>query len=86
MGKQLKIWNGRWGGGSHVYVAAYSRADAGRLLCKAAGYQLRGIDREIKEYFSEGHWGRRMAGITPERGVWVDDQPYDSDVVPRRVV
>lgn len=86
MEKKLKIWNGRWGGGKHVYVAAYNRADAGWLLCQAAGHQLRGIDREIKEYFSEGLWGRRMSGITPERGVWIDDEPHRSDVTPRRVV
>ena len=26
--------------------------------------------RLIKTYFNEGCWGKTMAGITPERGVW----------------
>jgi len=68
--KPLKCWNGNWkGNGSHIYVCAYSRADAGRLLVEY-GASSRGIDKYIKDYFAEC-WGHAMDGITPERGVWV---------------
>lgn len=68
--KPLKCWNGRWmNGNQNICVCAYSRADAGRLLIQA-GARSQGIDKEIKEYFSEC-WGNNMDGITPERGVWV---------------
>ena len=68
--KTLRLWNGRWKDRGRVYVAAYTRADAGRLLSQAAGAELPAIDREIRDYFSEC-WGNTMDGITPERGVWV---------------
>jgi hypothetical protein len=68
--KTLRLWNGRWQDRGHVYVAAYTRADAGRLLSQAAGCTLPAIDREIRDYFNEC-WGNTMEGITPERGVWV---------------
>jgi len=68
--KTLRLWNGRWQDRGHVYVAAYTRAEAGRLLVQAAGREIPAIDREIREYFSEC-WGNPMEGITPERGVWV---------------
>lgn len=68
--KPLRLWNGRWEDGKTAFVAAYSRADAGRLLCQAAGKDLRGIDNELKDYFNQC-WGDTMNGITPERGVWV---------------
>lgn len=74
--KELKIWNGRgWGtrGTSsyvaHCYVAAYSRADAVRLINEVDRRAMM-TDREIKAYFAEC-WGSSMDGITPERGVWV---------------
>ena len=74
--KQLKLWNGRWYPyrGQTVYVAAYSRADAVRLINTVAEGR-RVSDSEIKTYWSGGTatccWGDAMKGITPERGVWL---------------
>lgn len=79
MDKPLRLWNGRWifnndhGRGAHVYIAAHSRADAGRLIVQAAGYQPTGVDREIAVYYSEC-WGNTMKDITPERGLWVENE------------
>jgi len=69
--KELKIWNGRWYPRSHIYAAAYSRADLVRLIATWQGYQSRGMATEIKNYWSEGSWGTAMNGITPERGIWL---------------
>lgn len=85
MAKTLKIWNGRgycchkssdplWSGippsaYSHAYVAAYSRADARRVIAEYTGREPH--DAEIRDYWSEGAWGNDMKGITPERGLWV---------------
>ena len=74
--KTLRFWNGRPHGilprtqweKSHVCIAAYSMADAGRV-CVEAGLNDPGA-WEIKNYFSE-RWGNDMQGVTPERGVWV---------------
>lgn len=88
--KTLRCWNGRGhtARGDSFYVAAYSVADAARLLARAT-FILRKItflmddwwfkkecssyQREIRDYFSEC-WGDPMDGITPVRGVW-----YSSD-------
>jgi hypothetical protein len=51
-----------------LYVAAYSKADAVRLL-KEAGYATMTIG-EFNTYWSKGCWGNAMEGVTPERGVW----------------
>jgi hypothetical protein len=68
--KPLCCWNGYWNGSSvHVNVCAHSRADAGRLLVEY-GASRSGIDKMIKDYYSEC-WGNNMDGITPERGLWV---------------
>jgi len=75
--KKLRLWNGRpykvldssdYCRYTHISVAAYSRADA-RRVCVEAGKNDPG-DKEIKEYWNEC-WGKDMAGITPERGLWV---------------
>lgn len=89
--KTLKIWNGRGyhARGDHIYIAAYSRADAARLYCEGEA-KVRGItrpdfidkrslgqaNREIKEYFADGCWGIHMDGITPERGLWYSEKDY----------
>lgn len=72
MSKELKKWNG--GGGGHkqgsVYIAAYTKKQAGELLAKFKGYAdfcklVEGrMNREIKNYFSPC-WGNPMAGIEP---------------------
>lgn len=71
--KELRFWNGRWSGEKgydHIYVAAYSRADAVRLITEYEGYEPRGINTEIKVYWAEC-WGRPMDGIMPERAIWL---------------
>lgn len=65
MSKKLRFWNGRcvgqpYGGNNPKYrmssmnVAAYSRAEAARLMGVSAN--------EVKDYFSEC-WGNDMIGI-----------------------
>jgi hypothetical protein len=71
--RTLKIWNGRWLDGerrdAHVYVAAYSRPDI-RALFVELGLHPPSIS-EIAVYWSPRCWGTAMDGITPERGVWI---------------
>ena len=85
MAKSLKIWNGRgycarkhndplWGdvkgnGYVHGYVAAYSRADARKLIEEYCGHAP--SDSEIKNYWAENAWGNDMQGIEPVRGLWL---------------
>lgn len=52
----------------HLYVCAYSKADAVRLL-KEAGYETMSLG-EFNTYWSKGCWGNPMDGIAQERGVW----------------
>lgn len=69
MAKKLKFWNGRGvNGNGHIYVAAYSKADACKILTEATGYSK--WNYELTTYFSEGCWGNAMDKIVPERGVW----------------
>ena len=74
--KHLKFWNGRPLGkflrndnykSAHMYVAAYSRAEAQRLIDKIGCVGR----NEIKEYYSEC-WGTTMDTVVPyDSGVWV---------------
>lgn len=89
--KKLKCWNGRaygvlpysqWKRGNdtaHVYVCAHSVADIQRL-CLELGLEAptRG---EVANYWSP-HWGNSMAGIPPERGIWVQ---YGRSEPPKRI-
>jgi hypothetical protein len=81
MARKLILFNGRWmenlrRRGGHAFVAAYSRADAVRVVAEVLGYEPRGMHNEIKVYWSQGAWGNTMDGITPERGIWVTyEQP-----------
>ena len=68
--KQIKLFNGRFLGTAHIFIGAYSQADAARILEQAGGGS-RGCLNEIEVYFSKGCWGNSMKGITPERGAWV---------------
>ena len=92
--KKLEIWNGRgyscrnhddprWKAGEyyHVYVGAYSRADARRVIEKYCGYLP--PDAEIKDYFSKGCWGNTMDGVERERGLWVE---FNTGTQPIKVV
>lgn len=76
--KELKLWNGRhygvfrsseYGKDAHLFIAAYSAADA-RRVCVECG----GIDpgaTEVSKYWSQGSWGNSMDGIEPKRGMWI---------------
>lgn len=100
--KQLKLFNGganclkrsgdpRWTGLSYnetpsAFIAAHSRADAIRMIIAYRGFEGCGLASYIKDYWSEGRWGRIMDGITPERGIWIQfkrNEPpvkvYDGD-------
>lgn len=82
--KTLKLYNGRWyedGWTKHCYIAAYSRADAGRLYAQA-GRGSRGVDAELRDYFSEC-WGNSMEGIKPERGLWIQEDAFQGKPVRR---
>jgi hypothetical protein len=78
--RSLKIWNGRGvDRNTHLYVAAYSRADAARILTETfrrgasefiSRLEIGRWQRELSVYFAEGCWGNSMDDITPERGVW----------------
>ena len=51
----------------HFYVAAHSRVDAARMmeqLCYRPSW-----NGTIAQYWGQC-WGKQMAGITPECGVW----------------
>lgn len=75
MSKKLILFNGRghgskYGRGYHFYIAAYSYADASRLLTQATGINTNWY-RELKDYYCKDCWGNYMDGIIPERGLWV---------------
>lgn len=96
MSRQLKIWNGRgyccvkrddprwhalkFNDCPHAYVAAYSRADARKVIEEYCGRLP--PDSELRDYWSAGCWGTAMASITPERGLWIQ---FDSREKPVRV-
>lgn len=95
MAKELKIWNGRgyccrktgdahWAAirtnvDVHAYVAAYSRADARRVIEEYSGRDPG--DTELKVYWCEGTWGNAMQGVTPERGLWLGFAPQKPERV-----
>lgn len=85
MAKALKLWNGRAGRVSrligvdsyrscHMFVAAYSMADALRMLDELMDGRSDVTAHEIKEYWSANAWGIHMDGITPERGIWLRNE------------
>jgi hypothetical protein len=81
--KRLKIWNGALmirGKQPHIYAAAHSRADLLRMLEAWLGWRV--PESEIRDYWSEGCWGRAMDGIAIERGLWVQ---HDGWGTPERV-
>ena len=73
MAHRLILFNGRWGRDNrqHIYIAAYSKADAARILNEIEPFSWRAWLYEINKYFSVGCWGNRMDGIVPQRGAWV---------------
>lgn len=86
MKPKLKIWNGRWERDQHVYVAAYSKADAARLVIACLGYEPRGLRGEIDNYWSPDCWGDAMDGVEPERGIWVVKERFRSTRQRRRLI
>lgn len=89
MAKDLKKWNGRGHGkynrGYHIYVAAYSRAHAARLVSAACFDGREDLVRsaEIKDYYSEGLWGNAMDGITPTEPCVYTGQGYGKETINR---
>ena len=78
MGKTLKKYNGRgFGGCGHLYIAAYSRADASRLLARLFNTKSSYWVNELRVYFSEC-WGNPMDGIECRRGIWVGPDGHPS--------
>jgi hypothetical protein len=89
----LRCWNGcalwmrreddeRWknvpfNGSVSGYVAAYSRADARRVIAQYTGMEP--SDTELREYWSEC-WGNSMDGITCERGLWIQFSDHEKPV------
>ena len=85
MPKALTLWNGRgyccqnqndsrWNDvpsndAPKAFVAAYSRADARRVIAEYCGKMP--PDSELAKYFSKDAWGNSMDGVTPERGLWL---------------
>jgi hypothetical protein len=83
--KALKLWNGggacckktgdpMWdlvplNGAPTAFVAAYSRADARRVIAEYCGNLP--ADSELSVYWNEGTWGAAMEGVEPERGLWL---------------
>lgn len=68
--------------GESGFVAAYSRADAVRLINEALGWRAVS-DSELRDYWSEC-WGTPMEDITPERGLWIKGRNF-SDPIERKI-
>ena len=65
-----KLWKDvKFNGTVRGYVAAYSRADARRVIAEYTGSEP--SDSYIRDYWSCGHWGNSMKGIEVERGLWL---------------
>ena len=76
MSRKLRLFNGRGHGkymGYHFYRAAYSVADAERVMQEALGFGQ--WKNEINVYYSQDCWGDYMKGVTPERGLWACAEP-----------
>ena len=80
--RQVKIFNGRFRNTTHIYIGAYSIADAARILQQAYDTPTTQIN-EITVYFSKGAWGNSMEGIKPERGAWVQEHHSEK---PKRII
>lgn len=78
--KKIIIMNGRWYDNGHIYIGAYSIADACRICGELTGRPSNHYIREINEYFSKGCWGNSMDGVTPERGAWLSKDGREKPV------
>ena len=79
--RKLKLWNGGYFSSRHVYVCAYSQADAVKLFRELKMFVTLAT---IREYWHAGAWGHMMTGIPKERGVWIC--PDDFLEKPQRVI
>jgi hypothetical protein len=87
MPKQLKIWNGRGHGSKygkgHAYVAAYSKAEACRLLSTV--FECFVSSTELTNFYSPC-WGISMDGIEPtEPCVYVASKAWGKEI-PQRII
>lgn len=65
----------RWnhdGGCPKIFIGAYSREDARRVVEEYAG--AKPSVAELRDYFSDC-WGNAMNLVEPERGLWVQWDP-----------
>lgn len=91
--KPLKLFNGRawccvnhrdprWKGirpdSCHAYVAAYSRADARRVIFEYAGNMP--SDGELRDCWHADCWGNSMDGVEPKRGLWISFGRFERPV------
>ena len=82
--RDARLWDGlRHNQTPTVYVAAYSRADAIRLIAEYLGGTRAGLANAVRRNWTEGRWGLAMDGVTPERGIWIQ---VSFDAVPVRLV
>ena len=73
--------------GYHAYIGAYSKADASRLIneyleIKSNGFNFAGA---LSRYGSDG-WGIGMEGIELERGIWLQNERFDSNKEIKRII
>lgn len=96
MSRALRVWNGGglvcrkpgdplwdalpWNSSPQAYVAAFSRADARRVIQEYCGSLP--SDSELRDYWAE-LWGEPMSGVSPERGLWLQ---VDVESAPVRVL
>jgi len=84
MAKELKLWNGRCHSGKYsqhtVYVGAYSRAEAVRIMLTAGILHV--TSSEVANYYSEGAWGNDMVQYIEDKPcVWVKPKELNSKPV-----
>lgn len=71
--------------GGHVFVGAYSVADARVLWRQAFGCDI--PTSEVRNYWSKNCWGNAMDGVPFERGIWVMfDRHGANPIGPLRVI
>lgn len=91
--KELKLWNVRdqINFKGTMYIAAYNRSQASTLILQSmkpgininheSFYRRKtAMNRELREYASEGAWGDNMKNITPELGVWRQEKYGDKPI------
>ena len=76
--REIKIWNGGGvGRQEYLFIGAYSKSDACRMLTELYPYMnINQWRYKMDVYFSDGCWGNAMNGIIPERGIWLVQNEY----------